>query len=84
MSGYNPNLRCPHCGGIHYGQRFDDCPYVRILADPNASEEQKNNAAEWLQANQPVVTSVDLVTTKAIEVSSPRTAFKLNTPGGRF
>lgn len=41
--------KCPHCGGEHWGQRFDDCPYVQILADPNASEEQRLNAAEWLR-----------------------------------
>jgi hypothetical protein len=25
--------KCPHCGGQHWGQRFDDCPYVALLSD---------------------------------------------------
>lgn len=50
--------KCPHCGGEHWGQRFDDCPYVRLLSDPSASEEQRLNAASWLtglggSGNQP-------------------------------
>jgi hypothetical protein len=24
---YKPQPNCPHCGGIHFGQRFDDCLY---------------------------------------------------------
>jgi hypothetical protein len=40
---------CPHCGGQHWGQRFDDCPYVRLVSDKSATEEQKHNAAEWLR-----------------------------------
>jgi hypothetical protein len=43
---------CPHCGGTHWGQRFDDCPYVRLVADPNATEEQRTNAAEWLRLHK--------------------------------
>ena len=39
---------CPHCGGWHWGQRFDDCPYVRLLADPSATDEQRANAREIL------------------------------------
>lgn len=27
--------RCPHCGGIHYGQKFDDCPYTPLLTRHN-------------------------------------------------
>lgn len=42
---------CPHCGGQHWGQRFDDCPYVDLLTDPNATEEQKMNAAGILAGN---------------------------------
>jgi hypothetical protein len=41
--------KCPHCGGEHWGQRFDDCPYVALLADPAATSEQKANAADWLR-----------------------------------
>lgn len=21
--------KCPHCGGMHFGQRFDNCPFER-------------------------------------------------------
>jgi hypothetical protein len=42
---------CPHCGGLHFGQRYDNCPYVRILADPNSTEEQRKNAADWLNSH---------------------------------
>ena len=40
--------RCPHCGGLHFGQRFDDCTFVRLLADPSATDEQRINAQEAL------------------------------------
>jgi hypothetical protein len=43
--------RCPHCGGEHFGQRFDNCPYVRLLTDPEATDEQRKNAAATLAAN---------------------------------
>jgi hypothetical protein len=26
-----PQKDCPHCGGLHFGQRFDDCPYLNSL-----------------------------------------------------
>jgi hypothetical protein len=42
---------CPHCGGLHYGQRFDDCTYVNILKDPKSTTEQRKNAAAWLENN---------------------------------
>lgn len=41
--------RCPHCGGVHWGQRFDDCPYLKLSTDETASEEQRRNATEWLR-----------------------------------
>ncbi len=40
--------RCPHCGGLHFGQRFDDCVYVKLLDDPNATVEERANAQRWL------------------------------------
>ena len=40
---------CPHCGGLHFGQRFDNCPYVKLAVDPTATEEQRTNASEWLR-----------------------------------
>jgi len=43
------NPKCPHCGGIHLGQRFDDCPYVKLVSDETATLEQRHNAAEWLR-----------------------------------
>jgi hypothetical protein len=43
---------CPHCGGLHYGQRFDDCPYLKLVNDPNATEEQRANAKSFLDAHQ--------------------------------
>ena len=43
------NPRCPHCCGIHLGQKFDDCPYVKLAVDPLATEEQRFHAAEWLR-----------------------------------
>ncbi len=46
------NQTCPHCGGLHLGQRFDDCPYVKLVSDPTASQEQKRNAAEWLRLHR--------------------------------
>lgn len=24
--------KCPHCGGEHFGQRFDDCPFIKKAA----------------------------------------------------
>lgn len=26
---YNPQQNCPNCGGLHYGTRFDNCPYTK-------------------------------------------------------
>lgn len=40
--------RCPHCGGLHFGQRFDDCVYVKMLDDPTATLEEKLTARAWL------------------------------------
>lgn len=40
--------RCPYCGGLHYGQRFDDCPYIKLAVDEKATEEQRRNAIAWL------------------------------------
>jgi hypothetical protein len=40
--------KCPHCGGEHWGQRFDDCPYVKILND-NSTTEQRDNSEGWLR-----------------------------------
>ena len=37
---------CPHCSGLHYGQGFDACPYVALVTDPAATEDQRKNAAE--------------------------------------
>lgn len=42
------NQTCPHCGGLHYGRRFDDCLYVELANDQNATEEQRTNARQWL------------------------------------
>lgn len=42
------NKPCPHCGGLHFGQRFDDCPYVLLSTDTTATPEQRKNAAGWL------------------------------------
>jgi len=53
------NLRCPHCGGIHFGQRFDDCVYVQILHDPTSDAEQIANAKSHLEA-QKIERAVDL------------------------
>ncbi len=44
--------KCPHCGGLHMGQRFDDCPYVKLAVDETATEEQQKNAAEWLRLHK--------------------------------
>ena len=41
--------RCPHCGSRHYGQKFDDCPYVKLADDETATPEQRRNAREWLR-----------------------------------
>ncbi len=49
---YKPQPRCPHCGGLHLGQRFDDCVYVRLASDQAATEEQRTNAAEWLRLHR--------------------------------
>lgn len=43
-----PQPKCPRCGGLHLGQRFDNCPYVKLAVDPNATEEQRTNAQSWL------------------------------------
>jgi hypothetical protein len=44
------NVRiCPHCGGQHWGQRFDNCPYVELVDNPSATDEQKANARDWLR-----------------------------------
>lgn len=43
------NPKCPHCGGEHWGQRFDDCPYIKLAVDETATDEQRANAAEWLR-----------------------------------
>jgi hypothetical protein len=42
--------RCPHCGGLHFGQRFDDCPYAKLARDPHATQEQRRNSQGWLDA----------------------------------
>ena len=47
---YKAPPRCPHCGGLHIGQRFDDCPYVKLADDPKASIEARANAAGILAA----------------------------------
>ena len=49
---FQPHRKCPHCGGEHWGQRFDDCTYVNIKADPNATEEERRNAAGTLAAHK--------------------------------
>jgi hypothetical protein len=41
--------KCPHCGGLHYGVRYDDCPYLKLATDKTATEEQRQNAANWLK-----------------------------------
>jgi hypothetical protein len=41
--------KCPHCGGQHWGQRFDDCPYIELAVDPAATQEQRDNSAEGLR-----------------------------------
>lgn len=41
--------KCPHCDGLHLGSRFDDCPYVDLANDMTATEEQRENAREWLR-----------------------------------
>lgn len=48
-------MPCPHCGGLHLGQRFDDCPYIKILKDPAATEEQRTNARSWITFFAPEV-----------------------------
>ena len=25
---FNPQPNCPNCGGLHFGTRFDNCPYT--------------------------------------------------------
>lgn len=45
--------RCPHCAGLHYGQRFDDCPYVKLANDPSATKEQRENANAALASKHP-------------------------------
>ena len=40
---------CPHCGGQHWGQKFDDCPYVSLLQDSNATDGQRQNARDMLE-----------------------------------
>jgi hypothetical protein len=47
-----PQPPCPHCGGTHLGQRFDDCPYVKLVVDESATEEQRQNAGEWLRLHR--------------------------------
>lgn len=42
---------CPHCGGLHYGQRFDDCSFLKVLNDPSSTPEMKENAQGILDAN---------------------------------
>lgn len=51
--------KCPHCGGEHWGQRFDNCPFVNILADSQSTDEQRQNATETLERHraEPPVTS---------------------------
>lgn len=49
---YTKLSNCPHCGGLHLGIRFDDCPYEKLLDDPMAAEEQKHNAREWLRLHK--------------------------------
>jgi len=44
--------KCQHCGGEHWGQRFDNCPFVSILAASDSTEEQRTNATEALEAHQ--------------------------------
>lgn len=44
--------KCPHCGGEHWGQRFHDCPFVKLVADQSATEEQRQNAASFLEAHR--------------------------------
>ena len=43
---------CPHCGGKHWGQRFDNCTYVNILNDPSATGEQRRNARDILDRHR--------------------------------
>ncbi len=44
--------KCPHCGGEHWGQRFDACPFVAIATDANATESQRTNAAATLESHR--------------------------------
>ncbi len=45
--------RCPHCGGLHYGQRFDDCCFVRLVNDETADEDRRANARSILATHNP-------------------------------
>lgn len=47
-----PRPPCPHCGGEHWGQKFNDCTFVNILADPNSTDEQRQNATAALEAHR--------------------------------
>jgi len=53
-----PQPPCPHCGGLHFGQRFDDCTFVRILADERSTPEQKRNAGQILRSNREESTEI--------------------------
>jgi hypothetical protein len=44
--------KCPHCGGEHWGQAFDDCPYIVLRYDQSATEEQRRNAIDWIDSYQ--------------------------------
>lgn len=45
-------MKCLACGGLHYGTAPGRCLYIEILARPDSTEEQKNNAASHLIARQ--------------------------------
>lgn len=36
-SGQSGQPSCPHCGGLHYGTRYDDCPYLKLTEKVIAS-----------------------------------------------
>lgn len=44
-SGQRGQPACPHCGGVHYGTRFDNCPYPELAGKGNT------NAQSILAAN---------------------------------
>ncbi len=89
-----PQLNCPHCGGIHLGQRYDDCPFRKVSTTPQPTplpELPRFQCHKIVRAAKILIVirsegkvSLDLEGVGGIEVSAEFDAKHHPTHGGYF